>query len=106
MAARLVSYSKATDEFNAEGLTDLQELIAFRAKVFNPFAQINTETSERLIKYLIKHPTLVPSEMVNAVIEIETTRDIAHSKLLDIEVLHFKNLVKDMQSQVKWVNIL
>ena len=78
MAVRLVSYSKATDEFAAEGLTDLQELIAFCAKVSNPAAQINTETSERLIKYLIKHAHWSPLEMVNAVIEIETTRDIAH----------------------------
>ena len=78
MAARLVSYSKATQEFEAEGLTDLQELIAFCAKVSNPAAQINTETSERLIKYLIKHAHWSPLEMVNAVLEIETTRDIAH----------------------------
>ena len=78
MAARLVSYSKATKDFEAEGLTDLQELIAFCAKVSNPAAQINTETSERLIKYLIKHQHWSPLEMVNAVIEIETTRDIAH----------------------------
>ena len=78
MAVRLVSYSKATDEFAAEGLTDLQELIAFCAKVSNPQAQISTETSERLIKYLIKHAHWSPLEMVNAVLEIETTRDIAH----------------------------
>ena len=57
-------------------MTDLQELIAFRAKV-SIVPQINTETSERLIKYLIKHQHW-SSEMVNAVIEIETTRDIAH----------------------------
>jgi thymidylate synthase (FAD) len=78
MAVRLVSYSKATKDFEAEGLTDLQELIAFCAKVSNPAAQINSETSERLIKYLIKHQHWSPLEMVNAVIEIETTRDIAH----------------------------
>ena len=78
MAVRLVSYSKATDEFAAEGLTDLQELIAFCAKVSNPAAQINTETSERLIKYLIKHAHWSPLEMVNATLVIETTRDIAH----------------------------
>ena len=78
MAVRLVSYSKATDEFATEGLTDLQELIAFCAKVSNPQAQINTETSERLIKYLIKHAHWSPLEMVNATLEIETTRDIAH----------------------------
>jgi thymidylate synthase (FAD) len=75
---KIVSYSKATDEFEAEGLTDLQELIAFCAKVSNPQAQINTETSERLIKYLIKHAHWSPLEMVSACLEIETTRDIAH----------------------------
>ena len=79
--AKLVSYSKAAPEFEAEGLTDLQELIAFCAKVSNPAAQINTETSERLIKYLIKHAHWSPLEMVNAVIEIETTRDIARQLL-------------------------
>ena len=78
MKVRLVSYSKATDIFEEEGLTNLQELIAFCAKVSNPSAQINTETSERLIKYLIKHQHWSPLEMANAVMEIETTRDIAH----------------------------
>ena len=76
--AKLVSYSKAAPEFEAEGLTDLQELIAFCAKVSNPASQINTETSERLIKYLIKHQHWSPLEMVSACLEIETTRDIAH----------------------------
>ena len=75
---KLVSYSKPTEEFEKEGLVDLQELIAFCAKVSNPAAQINNETSERLIKYLIKHQHWSPLEMVNAVLEIETTRDIAH----------------------------
>jgi thymidylate synthase (FAD) len=78
MKVRLISYSKATDIFEEEGLTNLQELIAFCAKVSNPSAQINTETSERLIKYLIKHQHWSPLEMANAVMEIETTRDIAH----------------------------
>lgn len=78
MKVKLVSYSKATELFEEEGLTDLQELIAFCAKVSNPSAQINTETSERLIKYLIKHQHWSPLEMANAVMEIETTRDIAH----------------------------
>ena len=78
MNAKLVSYSKPTEEFEKEGLVDLQELIAFCAKVSNPAAQINNETSERLIKYLIKHQHWSPLEMVNCVLEIETTRDIAH----------------------------
>ena len=75
---KIISYSKATDEFEEEGLTDLQELIAYCAKVSNPQAQINHETSERLIKYLIKHAHWSPLEMVSACLEINTTRDIAH----------------------------
>ena len=78
MAIRLVSYSKPSDEFLEEGLENVQDLIAFCAKVSNPTAQINTATSEKLIKFLIKHQHWSPLEMVNAVLEIETTRDIAH----------------------------
>ena len=77
MDVKLVSYSKASDEFKEEGLENVQDLIAFCAKVSNPTAQINMETSERLIKYLIKHQHWSPLEMVNAVLEINTTRDIA-----------------------------
>ena len=78
MAIRLVSYTQPTDEFKNEGLENVQDLIAFCAKVSNPTAQINKETSERLIKYLIKHQHWSPLEMANAVLEIDTTRDIAH----------------------------
>jgi len=78
MEVKLVSYSKPSDEFKEEGLENVQDLIAFCAKVSNPTAQINMETSERLIKYLIKHQHWSPLEMVNAVLEINTTRDIAH----------------------------
>jgi len=78
MSVKLVCYSKATKEFEAEGLENLQDLIAFCAKVSNPSAQINKETSEKLIKFLIKHNHWSPLEMVNATLEIETTRDIAH----------------------------
>ena len=78
MNVKLVSYSQTTPEFEAQGVTDLQELIAFCAKVSNPSAQINNETSERLIKYLIKHAHWSPLEMVNVCLEIDTTRDIAH----------------------------
>src|SRR5210317_1223911 len=78
MAIRLVSYTQPTQEFKAEGLENVQDLIAFCAKVSNPAAQINSETSEKLIKYLIKHQHWSPLEMVNACLEIQTTRDIAH----------------------------
>ena len=75
---KLVSYSQPTEEFVKEGLENVQDLIAFCAKVSNPTAQINKETSERLIKFLIKHQHWSPLEMASATLEIETTRDIAH----------------------------
>jgi thymidylate synthase (FAD) len=78
MNVKLVSYTQPTEEFKNEGLENVQDLIAFCAKVSNPAAQINKETSERLIKYLIKHQHWSPLEMANAVLEIDTTRDIAH----------------------------
>ena len=78
MEVKLVSFSKPATEYEAEGIDDVQELIAFCARVSNPTAQINTDTSERLIRYLIKHQHWSPLEMVNACLEIKTTRDIAH----------------------------
>ena len=78
MKVKLISYSKAVDELAADGIEILQDLIAFCAKVSNPGAQINNETSERLLNYLVKHQHWSPFEMVSACLEIETTRDIAH----------------------------
>jgi thymidylate synthase (FAD) len=75
---KLVSYSQPSEEFKTEGLNDAQELIAFCARVSNPSNQMNKETSEKLIKYLIKHAHWSPLEMVSACLEIDTTRDIAH----------------------------
>jgi len=76
--ARLVSYSNPVSDLAEQGIDDLQELVAFCARVSNPSNQMNTETSERLINYLIKHAHWSPLEMVNVCLEIETTRDIAH----------------------------
>lgn len=81
MTVRLVSYSQPTAEFMQEGITDAQELIAYCARVSNPSNQLNTETSEKLIKYLVKHKHWSPLEMVQACLEIETTRDIARQIL-------------------------
>ena len=78
MKVKLISYSQPTEEMIAEGLTDAQELVAFCARVSNPSNQMNKETSEKLIKYLIKHQHWSPLEMVSACMELETTRDIAH----------------------------
>jgi len=81
LKVRLVSYSKASSELENDGLSDVQELIGYCARVSNPSNQLNTETSEKLIRYLIKHQHWSPLEMVSACLEIETTRDIARQIL-------------------------
>jgi thymidylate synthase (FAD) len=81
MHVRLLSYSQPTQEFADLGIADAQELIAYCARVSNPSNQLNTETSDKLIKYLVKHAHWSPLEMVSACIEITTTRDIARQIL-------------------------
>ncbi len=81
MKVRLVSYSTPTKEFLDNGISNVQELVAFCARVSNPSNQHNKDTSEKLIKYLIKNKHWSPLEMVTACIEIETTRDIARQIL-------------------------
>jgi thymidylate synthase (FAD) len=81
MQVRLVSSSAPTAEFADRGIDNVQELIAFCARVSNPANQLNTETSEKLINYLVKHAHWSPLEMVSACVEITTTRDIARQIL-------------------------
>jgi thymidylate synthase (FAD) len=81
MNVKLVSYSQPTEEFESQGIADAQELIAYCARVSNPANQFNTETSDKLIRYLVKHQHWSPLEMVSACMEIETTRDIARQIL-------------------------
>jgi len=81
LKVRLVSYSKASSELENDGLSDVQELIGYCARVSNPSNQLNTDTTEKLIRYLIKHQHWSPLEMVSACLEIETTRDIARQML-------------------------
>jgi thymidylate synthase (FAD) len=81
MIVTLVSYSQPTADFADKGINDAQELIAFCARVSNPSNQFNTDTSEKLIKYLVKHAHWSPLEMVSACMEITTTRDIARQIL-------------------------
>jgi thymidylate synthase (FAD) len=78
MNVRLVSWSQTPVE--EQDLSAL-DLVAFCARVSNPENQMNTQTSERLVKYLIKHQHWSPLEMVSACIEVETTRDIARQFL-------------------------
>jgi thymidylate synthase (FAD) len=77
MKVELISYTQPESYF-AENMT---ELIAFCARVSNPGNQTNHETSEKLIRYLIKNQHWSPLEMVSICLEIETTRDIARQIL-------------------------
>jgi thymidylate synthase (FAD) len=81
MKVKLVSYSQPTKEFTEQGIDDALDLVAYCARVSNPANQFNTETSEKLINYLIKHQHWSPLEMVSACLEITTTRDIARQIL-------------------------
>ena len=82
MQVKLISYSQPTDQLYLDGLLlDIQDLVAFCARVSNPSNQYNNQTSEKLIKYLIKHKHWSPLEMVSACLEITTTRDIARQIL-------------------------
>ena len=75
---RLVSYSKPADLLDVQ---DTQDLAAYCARVSNPSNQLNSGTSEKLIRYLVKHQHWSPLEMVSACLEITTTRDIARQIL-------------------------
>lgn len=76
MKVKLISYSQPP-----EGTQSLQDLVAYCARVSNPANQNNTETNEKLIKYLINNKHWSPLEMVSVCLEIETTRDIARQIL-------------------------
>ena len=79
MQVKLISYSKAPEGLNVGD--DLQELIAYCARVSNPSNQNNTATSQKLLRYLAREKHWSPFEMVSACLEIETTRDIARQIL-------------------------
>lgn len=75
MKVKLISYSQDTEGRN------LLEQVAYCARVSNPANQNNTETAEKLVRYLIKNQHWSPLEMVSVCLEIETTRDIARQIL-------------------------
>ncbi len=75
---RLISYTQPVEEIKNQGISDALELVAFCARVSNPSNQYNSETAEKLVRYLVKHKHWSPLEMVDATLEIETTRDITH----------------------------
>jgi thymidylate synthase (FAD) len=81
MKVKLISYSRPSRDMVDEGLMDVEDLVAFCARVSNPSNQMNQETTSKLIKYLIKHQHWSPLEMASACLEIDTTRDIARQIL-------------------------
>lgn len=81
MNIKLISSSGPSHELRKLGVSDALDLVAFCARVSNPNNQLNIETSEKLIRYLIKHKHWSPLEMVSACLEITTTRDIARQML-------------------------
>lgn len=78
MKVRLIGH---TQPVGIIGLDDVQDLIAYCARVSNPSNQLNQETAPKLLSYLAKHKHWSPFEMVSATMEIETTRDIARQML-------------------------
>ena len=86
MHARLLSHSQPvrhvhSGEPGIMGLENIQDLVAYCARVSNPSNQSNTKTTPKLLEYLIKHKHWSPFEMASACIEITTTRDIARQLL-------------------------
>jgi len=80
MQVKLIGYTQPTEDFEIEN-GDVQDLIAYCARVSNPSNQLNTETTERLLNYLVKHAHWSPFELASATVSIETTRDIARQIL-------------------------
>ena len=80
MQVKLISYSQPPKE-SGESFNDIKDLVTFCARVSNPANQYNTQTSEKLVNYLLKHKHFSPFEMVNVCLEIETTRDISRQIL-------------------------
>jgi len=79
-SVKLVSYTQPSAEFAEEWSShpDLLDLVAYKARVSNPSNQYNQETAQKLVNFLVRHGHWSPLEMVNVVLEINTTRDIAH----------------------------
>ncbi len=86
MQAKLIAHTQLTHRIHAgerdhNGLDNIQDLIAYCARVSNPSNQANTKTTPKLLEYLIKHKHWSPFEMASATIEVNTTRDIARQLL-------------------------
>jgi thymidylate synthase (FAD) len=107
MKVKLISYSEPSSELldDFETAPDIQDLIAYCARVSNPSNQSNTETSDRLLRYLIKNQHWSPFEMVSACLEITTTRDIAR-QILRHRSFSFQEFSQRYADPVKELNFV
>jgi thymidylate synthase (FAD) len=80
MQVKIVGYTQPAEEFK-DKFTDLKSLVAYCARVSNPSNQINNETADKLINYLVRNLHWSPLEMASVTMEIQTTRDIARQLL-------------------------
>lgn len=109
MKVKLISYSQAAvdeDSFDGENTPkDIEQLIAFCARVSNPSNQMNLETSSKLVSYLAKHKHWSPFEMTSACLEITTTRDISRQFLRhkSIPVQEFSQRYADPVKELEFV---
>ena len=78
--AKIVGYTQPSEEFKND-FQDIKDLVAFCARVSNPDNQMNFETADKLINYLLKHKHFSPFEMASVTVEVTTTRDIARQLL-------------------------
>lgn len=81
MKVELVSCTKPVGKLTESEIKDVKDLIAYCARVSNPANQMNTKTTEKLLRYLKKHRHWSPFEMADVTLDIETTRDIARQML-------------------------
>jgi thymidylate synthase (FAD) len=73
MEVKLVGYTQPSEEFKGD-FSSVKDLIAYCARVSNPSNQFNTETTDKLISYLLKHKHFSPFEMASATIDYNYTR--------------------------------
>jgi thymidylate synthase (FAD) len=103
MKVRLISYSQPVDMI---GINNAEDLVAYCARVSNPDNQMSTETSEKLLKYLMRENHWSPFEMVSVCMEIETTRDIARQILRhrSFSFQEFSQRYADPTDTLGWTN--
>jgi thymidylate synthase (FAD) len=97
---KLISFTSPSEDIQNNGINDIKDIISFCARVSNPSNQFNTETSDKLLNYLLKNKHISPFEMANICLEIETTRDIAR-QILRHRSMNFQEFSQRYNDPVK-----